>query len=154
MVKQAKHKVTGSIFTVKEEGDNYIFLEEIEGGFCPLPKANYEVLPTNAEAEQKAIKHDTNKPRLDLLSVPAMSATAEVMAYGAKKYSPHNWRRGFEWSRLYAAALRHLLAHMSGEDKDPETGLSHLSHAACCLMFLQEHEIEGLGTDDRYKKSS
>lgn len=97
------------------------------------------------------IKHDGEKARLDLLSPIALNRTAQVLTFGAKKYAAHNWRNGFNWSRLYGAALRHLLAHMNGEDKDPETGLSHLDHAACCIMFLQEHEAQNLGTDDRYK---
>jgi hypothetical protein len=156
MTRQAKHIETGTIYTVVREGEQYLFLAEIEGGTCPVKKEFYELLPTIEEAEQAAgltaaVKYDGNKPRLELLSVPALTATAQVMTYGALKYAPHNWRKGFQWSRLYSAALRHLLAHMSGEDKDPETGLSHLSHAACCIMFLQEHEIRKLGVDDRHK---
>lgn len=91
---------------------------------------------------------------MELLSVPALKAIAEVLTYGCSKYSAHNWRNGFDWSRLYGAALRHLTAHLEGEDKDPETGLSHLAHLGCCVMFLLEHEIKGLGTDDRYKTAA
>lgn len=97
-------------------------------------------------------KHDDGKPRMDLLSPQALVEIANVLSVGAKKYDDHNWRKGFDWSRLYGAALRHLLAHMDGEDHDPETGLSHLAHAGCCIMFLIEHESKGLGNDDRYKK--
>jgi hypothetical protein len=87
---------------------------------------------------------------MELLSVDALNAIAEVLTFGAKKYEDHNWRKGFDWSRLYGAAMRHLSAHMNGEDKDPETKLSHLAHAGCCLMFLIEHEKRGLGKDDRH----
>jgi hypothetical protein len=97
------------------------------------------------------IKNDQDKPRLELLSTAALLEISKVLAFGAKKYSAHNWRGGFDWSRLYGAALRHLLAHMDGEDKDSETGLSHLAHLGCCVMFLLEHEVKGLGHDDRYK---
>ena len=38
-----------------------------------------------------------------------------------------------------------------GEDKDPESGLSHLAHAACCIMFLLEFEKTHPELDDRYK---
>ena len=101
-----------------------------------------------------AQKFDTNKVRMELLSVPALMGTAAVMTFGAIKYAAHNWRKGFEWSRLYGAALRHILAHMNGEDRDPESGMSHLDHAACCIMFLQEHEKLGLGVDDRFRPES
>lgn len=96
-------------------------------------------------------KHDADKVRLELLSTVAMERTARVLTFGAKKYGEHNWRKGFKWSRLIGALLRHLFAWVCGQDKDPETGLSHLDHAACCIMFLQEHEEYGLGEDDRYK---
>jgi hypothetical protein len=156
MTRQVKHIHTGTIYTVVKEGESYLFLAEIEGGFSPVKKEFYEFLPTVEEATgaaglHTAIKYDTDKPRLDLLPVDPLIAVAQVLTYGSLKYSAHNWRKGFQWSRLYAAALRHLLAHMNGQDKDPETGLSHLSHAACCLMFLLEHEMKGLGVDDRFK---
>jgi hypothetical protein len=99
-----------------------------------------------------ALKFDGEKPRLELLSADALIEIAKVMTFGAKKYAEHNWRNGFAWSRLYGAALRHILSHMNGEDRDPESGLSHLSHAGCCLMFLLEHEVRGMGKDDRFKR--
>lgn len=40
---------------------------------------------------------------------------------------------------------------VAGERCDPETGESHLAHAACCLLFLLVHEIQGLGEDDRHQ---
>jgi hypothetical protein len=98
-------------------------------------------------------KHDTGKARMELLSTVALTEIAKVLAFGANKYDAHNWRKGLNWSRLYGAALRHLLAHMDGQDKDEESGLSHLAHAACCLMFLLEHEAKGLGHDDRHKET-
>ncbi len=96
-------------------------------------------------------KHDDGKVRLDLLPFEALQSTAEVLTFGMKKYDAHNWRKGLVWSRLIAALLRHLFAWISGQDKDPETGLSHLAHASCCLMFLQTFEITNTGLDDRYK---
>lgn len=60
----------------------------------------------------------------------------------------NNWRKGMRWSRLSDAALRHLLKWVSGSRVDDETGLSHLAHAMCCLMFLLNYEQTGLGEDD------
>lgn len=96
-------------------------------------------------------KNDTEKPRTDLLPTAPLFAIAEVLGFGAKKYAAHNWRGGIEYSRLIGAALRHLLAYNDGEDKDPESGLSHLAHAGCCVLFLLEQEAKGTGLDDRYK---
>lgn len=60
----------------------------------------------------------------------------------------NNWRKGMRWSRLADAALRHMLKWVSGSRVDEETGLSHLAHAMCCLMFLLNYEQTGLGEDD------
>lgn len=98
------------------------------------------------------IKHDQGKPDMSLLSSIALFKIAEVMSYGKTKYAAHNWRGGFIWSRPLAAAARHLYAYIGGEDKDPETGLSHLAHCACCLMFLLEFEETHKNLDDRFKK--
>jgi hypothetical protein len=102
-------------------------------------------------ASTQAVKHDQEKPRMDLFSFIALTKLAEVLTTGAKKYSPHNWRQGFEWSRLLGAAFRHMFAWGMGQDKDPETGHSHIAHAMCNLMFLMEHIENKLGSDDRYK---
>ena len=80
-----------------------------------------------------------------------MNQTAAVLAFGAEKYAEHNWRKGFVWSRPLSAAMRHITAFNAGEDKDPESGLSHLAHAACCIMFLLEFEKTRKELDDRYK---
>ena len=95
-------------------------------------------------------KHDGDKPRMDLLDPYAMEQLAKVLTFGASKYAAHNWRQGLAKSRLLAAALRHLFAYLGGQDKDPETGLSHVAHAMCCCMFLLglEHRPE---LDDRWK---
>lgn len=96
-----------------------------------------------------ATKLDTNKPPMDLIPWEAMTGVAQVLDFGRQKYAPHNWRKGFLWSRLTAAALRHLFSWLSGEDNDPESGMSHIDHALCCLMFLTAHIKSGLGKDDR-----
>lgn len=98
-----------------------------------------------------AVKFDTDKLPLHLLSTEAMNQTAAVLKFGAQKYAEHNWRNGFAWSRPLSAAMRHITAFNDGEDKDPESGLSHLAHAACCIMFLLEFEKTHQHLDDRYK---
>ena len=90
----------------------------------------------------RGIKNDAGKLPMDLLDPEWLEGVAAVLQFGAEKYEPHNWRRGLEWSRFYAGIQRHLNAFAKGEEHDPETGLSHLHHASCGLMFLsfmQEH---------------
>lgn len=98
----------------------------------------------------KGIKHDDGKPPVGLVPHDAILAIAEVLDFGAKKYTSWNWAGGFEWSRLIDAAYRHLGKWKEGEDTDPESGLSHLSHALCCLVFLSVHERRNLGKDNRH----
>ena len=101
-----------------------------------------------------AVKDDGAKPRTDLLPVRPLLDTAEVFRFGADKYADRNWERGFDWSRPYGALLRHLFLWWSGQDDDEETGLSHLAHAACCLMMLMEYRHTGAGKDDRPGKET
>ena len=104
-----------------------------------------------SKATGTALKFDQDKLPLHLLSTEAMNQTAAVLAFGAQKYAEHNWRAGFAWSRPLSAAMRHITAFNAGEDRDPESGLSHLAHAACCIMFLLEFEKTHPHLDDRYK---
>lgn len=110
-----------------------------------------ETMDAIAKQFGTALKFDQDKLPLHLLSTEAMNQTAAVLAFGAEKYAAHNWRKGFAWSRPLAAAMRHITAFNAGEDKDPESGLSHLAHAACCIMFLLEFEKTHKELDDRYK---
>jgi hypothetical protein len=107
--------------------------------------SNYKTITTSA------LKFDEDKPSMNLLSRIALEETAKVMDFGKEKYDAHNWRKGFAWSRPLSAAMRHIMAFNDGENKDPESGLSHLAHAACCIMFLLEFEKTHQELDDRFK---
>jgi hypothetical protein len=108
-------------------------------------------LPATGQAkEEPALKYDAGKPGLHLLPYPALEEIAKVLDYGATKYHPHNWAKGMSWTRLARAALGHTFRWLWGENLDSETGLSHLAHAGCCVLFLLSFELCGLGTDDRF----
>ena len=62
-----------------------------------------------------------------------------------------NWEKGMKWGRVFGALMRHMWAWWRGQDRDPETGFSHLSHAACCIAFLIAYEHRCIGEDDRHK---
>lgn len=88
-------------------------------------------------------KLDAGKARWDLLPWKATGAIVDVLTFGAKKYSPNNWRKVPEArDRYLAAAMRHLVAWADGEKRDPESGLHHLAHAGCCILFLLELDSE------------
>jgi hypothetical protein len=99
----------------------------------------------------EAQKFDTQKSPMQLLPCDPLRQIADVLGFGAQKYKAHNWRKGMEWSRLTGAAMRHLTAFNDGEDTDPESGISHLAHAGCCILFLLQYLKDHPELDDRYK---
>jgi hypothetical protein len=104
--------------------------------------------PTNSGG----LKYDSGKPPLSLIDRHALEAIGQVLAFGAQKYAAHNWRKGIVYSRLIDAALRHLYAFADGEDNDPESGLSHVAHAGCCVIFLLGLMHAKPEMDDRHSR--
>lgn len=106
-----------------------------------------EVRTTSATGGEKGVKAE----RYDLLPRQGLDAIARVFAFGATKYADNNWRRGYEWSKSYAALQRHLTAFWDGETVDPESGESHLAHAGfhvlAILTWLAE---QGEGADNPF----
>lgn len=95
---------------------------------------------------------DEGKPRVDLLDADALEGIAKVLTFGAQKYATHNWRGGIAYSRIIGSILRHLFAILRGEDTDSESGLPHVDHAGCDLMFLSYFMKKRKDLDDRYKE--
>jgi hypothetical protein len=81
-------------------------------------------------------KDDGGKPRIDLVDSSLLPAVGSILAFGASKYGDRNWEKGIAYGRVFAAMQRHLWAWWSGQDLDEESGLSHLAHGLCNLMFL------------------
>jgi hypothetical protein len=94
-------------------------------------------------------KNDGGKPDWSLLPPMALDEVVRVLDFGAKKYAPYNWASGIKYSRVFAAAMRHLWAWWRGEDNDSETGISHLAHANVCLLFLLQYRKTRAEFDDR-----
>lgn len=90
------------------------------------------------------IKHDQDKPHMNLLlqEVPnALVEVAKALRMGEEKYGRGNWRVVENKEDRYLAALmRHLVAIHQGEKNDPESGLSHLAHVAVNALFLLDSE--------------
>jgi hypothetical protein len=97
----------------------------------------------------EGVKHDGGKLPWHLLPGDAVEDILAVLQFGATKYGERNWERGMAWHRLFSAAMRHMWAWWRGDDRDLETGLPHLAHAACCIMFLMAYAKRRRGEDDR-----
>lgn len=106
-----------------------------------------EVRTTSRTGGQKGVKD----ARFDLIPVGALTQLAEHYGVGAKKYADNQWRKGYEWSKSYAALQRHANQFWGGEDFDDETGSHHMAavawHALALLTFFDEFPQ----FDDRFR---
>lgn len=102
----------------------------------------------------RGMRFNESKPRMDLLDADALQGLAEVLTFGANKYSAHNWRKGLSVSETLASMLRHVAAIQRGEDIDLESGKPHIDHVGCNWMFLSnffKHPELYQQFDDRWK---
>lgn len=91
---------------------------------------------------EEGVKFDLGKLEYGLLPPLALEETVKVLTFGAQKYARDNWQLVPDSKRRYFDALqRHVWAWKRGESLDPESGIHHLAHAMCCLMFLYEHDV-------------
>jgi len=91
-------------------------------------------------SDEKFKKFDSGKTDYSLFEPSVMQMYCEVAQMGAAKYGRNNWKKASgetDSNRYLAAALRHLMAHMSGELHDKESGLPHLSHALWNIAAVQ-----------------
>jgi hypothetical protein len=88
----------------------------------------------------EGIKHDKGKLRYDLVPPIAFQGDAEVLTFGADIYGERNWENGIDTGRLFAAAMRHLIAWRRGETINEESGLHHLKHARVNLVMIMVME--------------
>lgn len=86
---------------------------------------------------ESGMKFDSGKLDYTLVPWDGMEEVIKVLEFGAKKYARDNWKHVENADiRYLAAAFRHIVQYNNGEMTDKETGLSHLAHAGCCLLFL------------------
>lgn len=98
-------------------------------------------------------KYDGGKPKHSLLPAGIMNGVAKVMGFGAGKYEKDNWKKCQQMSSYYDACHRHLEQFWGGVDLDEESGLHHIDHAMCNLVFLKWLIENEEGTDDRSRQT-
>ena len=106
--------------------------------------------PTSQNITKEAVKHDDGKADWSLVPFESLEGMVKVLEFGAQKYAGWNWTTngGFPYMRVMRSCLRHLFAWSRGEDKDPESGLSHIHHAMCNLLFISHY----IGNKEKYNK--
>jgi hypothetical protein len=96
------------------------------------------------------------KAPLEYLLPSLWEEDARVHKHGADKYGIRNWRKDSILASTYnAAILRHFKAYFEdGENIDPDSGESHLTHIRACCAVMRDAEIHGTLIDDRGRVES
>ena len=131
-----------------EEGKEFPVLTKED--YLTQSQAYKEVKDREKIIEREGHKDDSGKPAFFYLPWVALEDVARVMEYGANKYAAGNYQKGMSHHRYFSACVRHLVSWWKKEDIDPESGLPHLAHAACCILMLLENWKMGRGSDNRY----
>lgn len=114
-----------------------------------IPTKKQENLSVSANGSKR---YNKNKPPVHLVPPSAITAMAEVLGYGARKYDARNWEKGAEYSVPYSSLMRHLLAWWEGEEYDSESGLPHSYHVLMNAAMIVHYEKNNPELDDRPKK--
>lgn len=154
---QAKNvPIVTDIEAAKQNGNAF---KDVAGEFLEwmkLPDTEFndldEKIPNNPKDAIGA-----SKPNLALVPSAGLIQAALAMTNGAKKYGPYNWREADKkvgYMTYIAAAQRHLLALIDGENVALDSGVSHLGHiAAGCMILIDAIEC-GNAIDDRPLKGA
>lgn len=122
----------------------YTYFSSLDGNTC------FTCIDKHNSNKETFKKNDSEKKlRPELIPPEFLIGLSIVLKHGADNYGADNWEKGTDYSRYVGALLRHLLAWLCGEERDPDSGHYHLWHAGCCIAFLSAHEIRGLGRDNR-----
>lgn len=103
--------------------------------------------PTNPKELRAAAD---GKAPLEYLEAICNPGEARVLKVGADKYGRRNFTVSPIRASVYVGALRrHIDAWASGEDIDPDSGESTLSHIRADIAVIQAAQAAGTFVDDR-----
>ncbi len=166
------HNKEAVVDVISDNGEMRMALKDSEGDIsCQYyTPGKYSILPNFIPKEQSeglieelskqkivgsklGDRYNSDKPRVELLVPEAMEETAKVWAFGANKYSDHNWKKGLKVLGILGCILRHTFKIMKGEDIDEESKCMHAAHIICnasmLIYFFKRDRYKEL--DDRYK---
>lgn len=108
-------------------------------------------LETKLSGEEKIVVNETTggakgakEARFSLIPKEQLWEVARLYNFGATKYAPNNWRKGYDWSLSMDALERHLTMFWEmRESYDEETNCHHLAsvvfHALALMYFEKRH---------------
>ena len=110
---------------------------------------------TNTPDNNPKTRFGLTKPNIFLVPASSIIYQALAMGNGATKYGPYNWRGNQVSASVYiAAAYRHMMAWVDGEECADDSGFPHIGHALACLGIIADAIETGNLIDDRPKASN
>lgn len=107
------------------------------------------ILGQATNPKELAATRDKKAP-LHLLEYAADCEIAAALSHGARKYGRKNFQQTPILANVYGGAIRrHVGAWLTGEDIDPESGLSHLAHIGANVHVLLSAMAHRTFVDDR-----
>lgn len=119
--------------------------DEEEGETPPVTPDFFEddtILYYSGDQSQKADAGKSNPVLLEVDMSQALTAVNAVLDYGVAKYGQRGGWRKVDIERYDPAARRHRRARDNGELHDAESGLPHLAHEVCNLLFMLQTYLE------------
>jgi hypothetical protein len=102
--------------------------------------------------ENKALRYNKGKTQWHLVDFETLEGMVKVLEFGAKKYSPNNWKKGLSLESIADSLIRHLVSMQKGEFMDTESKLPHADHIQCNAMFLAYFSNKLLNEDAIHKE--
>ena len=146
-VKLRKEFESGKYYYNREEDDweNSTDIEReprFDEFFTGPPEEANQIIDANRQGlgdELDALRYNSGKTDFTLLPVDALEAESNVWMMGMEKYGRNNWEKlwGDETKNVVMqSAMRHMMAILSGEDIDNESGQPHAAHVRCNMAML------------------
>jgi len=145
-------QISDNIYTIDFKDTHVMYAHELQ--LIPMSLASDEPsheehLKAHIEAGKRGLRFNEGKPEIHQVPTSLIIAVAEVLKYGEQKYAKGNWKKGMDWTKPYDCLMRHMFKWLNGEEKDEESGLSHLYHAAANIAMLIEYKETCKELDDR-----
>lgn len=94
------------------------------------------------EGREYAERKNDGKPQMSYVDLHCLVPCAQVLEFGATKYSRNNWKKGMKVSKILDSLLRHIGDLQNGRVLDEESKLAIIGHIQCNAMFLGNNNNE------------
>lgn len=83
------------------------------------------------------LRYNEGKLPWHLVDFRALKSMVEVLKYGKAKYDEDQWKKGLSLKEIRDSFIRHMIEWNAGNEVDEESGLSHIGHMMCNLLFYE-----------------